>query len=244
FLFGFPYRDMNGAHGKWLVDRKASLKKQYPGAKYFDYVLDRLGIETSLANRVAMADYLDPARFKWGFFVDCFMFPFDNAGMASRNGDLAVYMPLQTKLLTQYARQAGLPSPLPATFGDYLAFVKRSLEENRRRGGVAVKFEAAYFRSLAFGDPGGERVEPIYAKYRAGGVPTPEEYTIFQDFIFRHLIILAAELHLPVHIHTAVGGGDYFSMANGNVMNLENVLRDPKHRATTFVLVHGGVPSD
>ena len=43
-LFGFPFRDMEGAHGKWLVDRKAALKRQHPGSKYFNYVLDKLGI--------------------------------------------------------------------------------------------------------------------------------------------------------------------------------------------------------
>src|SRR5256714_13380591 len=78
-LFGFPFADMKGAHGKWLIDRKAALRKQHAGAAYFNTILDRLGIETSMANRVAMAPYLDPARFKWVFFVDCFMFPFDNA---------------------------------------------------------------------------------------------------------------------------------------------------------------------
>src|SRR3954469_1629016 len=46
FLFAFPYRDMAGAHGKWLVDRKAALKRQFAGTKYFDRILDRLGIET------------------------------------------------------------------------------------------------------------------------------------------------------------------------------------------------------
>jgi predicted TIM-barrel fold metal-dependent hydrolase len=153
-------------------------------------------------------------------------------------------MPLQTKLLRQYAQQAGMPSPLPATFGEYLSFLTRTLEENKRRGGVAVKFEAAYFRSLSFGDPGGEVVAPIYQKYRAGGVPTPDEYTLFQDFIFRHIIIAASELKLPVHIHTSVGGGDYFNLRSVNVLNLEHVVRDPKHRLTTFVLIHGGYPYD
>src|SRR5476649_2984369 len=68
----------------------------------------------------------------------------------------------------------------------------RTLVENQRRGGVAIKFEASYFRSLSFGDPGGETIEPIYRKYHNGGVPTAEEYTRFQDFIFRHLIIAAS----------------------------------------------------
>jgi hypothetical protein len=196
-----------------------------------------------MANRVAMADYLDPARFKWVFFVDCFMFPFDNTALV-RNPDLAVYMPLQTKLLQRYAQQAGMPSALPATFADYLSFLRRTLEENKRRGGVAIKFEAAYFRSLAFGDPAGEIVEPIYRTYRGGGVPTMDEYTLFQDFIFRHLLIVASELKLPVHIHTSAGGGDYFNLRSVNVLNLEPVLRDPKHRSTTFVLIHGGYPFD
>ena len=196
-----------------------------------------------MANRVAMAPYLDPARFKWVFFVDCFMFPFDNTGMAS-NPDLAVYMPLQTKLLQRYAQELGMPSALPESFRDYLFFLVHSLEENKRRGGVAVKFEASYFRSLSFGDPWGETVEPIYRKYRNGGVPTPAEYTLFQDFIFRHIIIAAAELELPVHIHTSAGGGDYFNISGVNVLNLEQVVRDPKHRQTTFVLSHGGYPRD
>src|SRR5439155_275168 len=162
-LFGFPYADMNGAHAKWLVDKKAALKRQRAGAAYFNAVLDQLGIETSMANRVAMAPYLDPARFKWVFFVDCFMFPFDNSALAAKNGDEAVYMPLQTKLVQQYAQRVGVSWP-PASFGDYLAFLKASLEENKRRGGVAVKFEAAYFRSLSFGDPGSELAELIYRK--------------------------------------------------------------------------------
>lgn len=90
----------------------------------------------------------------------------------------------------------------------------------------------------------GEVVEPIYAKYRAGGVPSMAEYKTFQDFIFRHLIILAGELHLPVHIHSSVGGGDYFDIRGVNVLNLENVLRDPQYLRTTFVLIHGGYPYD
>jgi predicted TIM-barrel fold metal-dependent hydrolase len=66
----------------------------------------------------------------------------------------------------------------------------------------------------------------------------------FQDFIFRHLIIAAAALKLPVHIHTSFGGGDYFNLRGVNVLNLEHVVRDPKHRLTTFVLIHGGYPYD
>jgi len=242
-LFGFPFADMKGAHGQWLVDNKAALKKQRAGAAYFDAILDRLGIETSMANRVEMAPYLDPARFKWVFFVDCFMFPFDNAALAARNGDEAVYMPLQTKLRLKYAREIGVAG-LPPSLAGYLDFVARSLAANQKRGGVAVKFEASYFRSLAFDDPPREAAAAIYEKYRGGGAPSFDDYKIVQDVVFRHIVAEAGRLHLPVHIHTSVGGGDYFSIRGVNVVNLENVLRDPRYLTTTFVLIHGGYPLD
>ncbi len=242
-LFGFPYADLAGPHAQWLVDRKASMRAQYPGPRYFDWVLDRIGIETSMANRVAMAPYLDPARFRWVFFADSFMFPFDNAGLASRNPDEAVYMPLQTKMLKRWERQLGVAA-LPGTYDQYLAFVTRALEDARRRGGVAAKFEASYFRSLAFGDPPHDEVARTYEKYRGGGIPSAAGYTGFQDAVFRHIVTEAGRLHLPVHIHSSAGGGDYFHISGVNVVNLENILRDPRYGRTVFVLIHGGYPFD
>ncbi len=152
-------------------------------------------------------------------------------------------MPLQTKLRRQYEQQLRLQA-LPATFADYLAFVSRSLEANQKRGGVAVKFEAAYFRSLAFDDPSRDAALAVYEKYRRGGLPAADEYKTFQDFVFRHIVSEAGRLRLPVHIHTSVGGGDYFNLRGVNVLNLESVLRDPRYAATTFVLIHGGYPFD
>ena len=49
-------------------------------------------------------------------------------------------------------------------------------------------------------------------------------------------------MHLPVHIHSAVGIGDYFNLSQSNIMNLESVLRDPRYRSTMFVMIHGGYP--
>jgi predicted TIM-barrel fold metal-dependent hydrolase len=56
------------------------------------------------------------------------------------------------------------------------------------------------------------------------------------------LIDQAGKLKLPVHFHSAVGIGDYFSLRNGNPLNLENVLRDPRYSNVKFVLIHGGYP--
>jgi hypothetical protein len=239
-LFGYPYEDFKPEHAKWLAERKKAAEQSKTPA-YFDGILDKLNVETCLANRAFMAAYLDPQRFHWVFFGDSFFYPFDNRGQAAASPDMAVYVPLQENMLSRYKEQMGVKQ-LPADLAGYEDFVRRTLRDNQKRGGVAMKFEAAYFRSLYFSDPPRERAESIYAKYRAEGVPPAEEYRLFQDYIFRVLVDQAGKLNLPMHFHTAVGIGDYFSLRQGNVLNLENVLRDPRYKNVTFVLVHGGWP--
>jgi hypothetical protein len=239
-LFDYPYADMTEGHMRWLGERSAAAE-QAPGTAYFDSILDKCNIEASVANRVAMPRYLDPKRFRWVFFVDSFLFPFDNRRITTSNPDEGVYIPLQEKVLHRYMQQAGI-TQLPPTFDGYLTFVTHVLEQNKQRGGIAEKFEAAYFRSLHFEDPPREAAAAVYTRYRTGGTPSATEYTTFQDYIFRYLAREGGRLHLPVHIHTAVGEGDYFSLIRGNVLNLENVLKDPRYLTTTFVLIHGGYP--
>src|SRR5689334_20070634 len=92
-LFGYPYDDFKPAHAKWLIDKKKAAEAAGSTA-YWDSILDKMNIETCLANRVALAPYLDPKRFHWVFFVDAFLFPFDNRNLIAKNGDMAVYIPL------------------------------------------------------------------------------------------------------------------------------------------------------
>jgi len=77
-LFGYPYADLSPDHAKWLLDKKNDLKKQLTGTSYFDSILDKINIESSVANRAMMPDYLDAKRFPWVFFGDSFMWPFNN----------------------------------------------------------------------------------------------------------------------------------------------------------------------
>jgi hypothetical protein len=239
-LFGYPYDDLKPEHAKWLAEHKKAAENS-GDTKYFDTILDKLNVETCLANRAIMAPYLDTARFHWVFFVDSFLFPFDNAERTASTPDMGVYIPLQEKMLGRYKKQAGI-SGLPVDLAGYEEFVRRTLADNQKNGGVAMKFEAAYFRSLYFADPPREKAAAVYDKYHAGGVATPEEYKLFQDYIFRVLIDQAGKLQLPVHFHSAIGIGDYFSLRQGHVLNLENVLRDARYKNVTFVLLHGGWP--
>lgn len=241
-LWGYPYDDFSAEHAKWLIQKKAEMRKQYPGTAYFNMMLDKLNIDLGVANRAMMADYLDPKRFPWVFFADSFLWPFDNSKERARNGDQQIYIPLQEKMLKRWMQQERL-SALPAGFGDYLKFVSQVLEDNRKnKGGIAMKFEVAYFRPLHFSDPPREQAEAIYKKYAKGGVPSEAEYRTFQDFIFRYLITEGGRLTLPVHVHSAVGIGDYFNISESNIMQLENILRDPRYSSTIFVMIHGGYP--
>jgi uncharacterized protein len=116
-LFGYPYEDFQPEHAKWLIEKKKAAEAS-GGTAYWDSILDKLKFETCLANRVALAPYLDPKRFHWVFFVDSFLFPFDNHGQTARNGDMGVYVPLQEKVLQRYMKQEGA-SGLPADLAGY-----------------------------------------------------------------------------------------------------------------------------
>src|SRR2546425_11030762 len=185
-LFGYPYDDLSPDHAKWLIQKKAELKSAQ-GKAYFSNILDKLNIERGVANRAMMADYLDPRRFPWVFFADSFLWPFNNERERSRNPDEQVYIPLQEKMLHRWMQQEAVDK-LPADFAGYLAFASRALEDNQKKGGIAMKFEVAYFRPTKFSDPTREEAEDVYQRFIAGGIPSEQEYRTFQDYIFRFLM--------------------------------------------------------
>jgi hypothetical protein len=131
-LFNYPYNDFSREQADWLVQKKAELRKQHPGTGYFDMILDKLNIEQGVANRAMMADYLDPKRFVCVFFVDSFMFPFNNEQLTRRNPDEQVYIPLQEKMVHRWMKQEGL-TQLPPDFDSYLKFISQTLEDNRKK---------------------------------------------------------------------------------------------------------------
>jgi predicted TIM-barrel fold metal-dependent hydrolase len=211
------------------------------GAGYANWVLDQLGIETMLANRVAMGPGLTPPRFLWVPFEDALMYPLNNTGLAAKNSDRKAFFADEDRLLQRYLKECGY-AEAPALFDDYLKkVVTATLERHKRGGAIAVKFEAAYLRSLEFDDPTLGEAARVYSSSRRAA-PADASYKILQDYIFRYIASECGRLGMAMHLHAAAGAGGYFHVGGANPLGLESVLNDPKLRKTNFVMVHGGWP--
>ena len=239
-LYNYPYNDRAPEHIKELLQSKQKVMQQQ-GDNFPNWVLDQLGIETELANRVAMGRGLQPPRFRWVPFDDALMFPLKNSALSSETPDRKFFFQRETMLLRRYMKDVGRDM-LPTTLAEYdTKVVTPVLEQQKREGAVAIKFEAAYLRSLDFGptEPM-EAVQVIYAHFVKGDVPLKADYTRLQNYLFRYIAREAGRLGLPVHIHTGGGCGSYFMLMGSNPALLETVLNDASLRQTNFVLVHAG----
>ncbi|HEX5411122.1 MAG TPA: amidohydrolase family protein [Terriglobia bacterium] len=238
-LFGYPYNDRSPAHIKELLAAKTRIRRQQ-GDHYPDWVLDHLGIETEMSNRIAMGRGLDPPRFRWVPFDDTVLFPLDNSQLADATPDRKIFFSREGAILSAYLKALGKSEP-PATLDAYLSeVVTPTLESQREAGAVAIKFEAAYLRSLDFEPAAKERAAQVYARWAHAGAPPGADYAILQNYLFRYIAAEAGRLRMPVHIHTGFGCGSYFKLAGSNPLLLESVLDDPALRKTNFVLLHGG----
>jgi len=215
------------------------------GAQYPAWVLDQMGIETMLANRVEMGPSLDAARFRWVAYADALIFPLDNFHLAARNPDRKGFFSLEDQLRGHYLEAVGLRQ-IPATLDEYLArVVTPTLERQKQGGAVGEKFEAAYLRSLAFDSVDRADAARVYGRFAATAAqsaPSEAEYKPLQDFLFRYIAAECGRLGMAVHIHTMAGAGGYFDVTGVNPLNLESVLNDAGLRKTRFVMLHGGWP--
>lgn len=227
-------RALYGAADRAAKQRMAKEK----GAQYPAWTLDRMGVETMLANRVEMGPSIAPPRFRWVPYADALLFPLDTARLAD-TPDRKQFFPLESKLLRSYLDAARLSAP-PATLSGYLArVVTPTLDRQHAGGAVAEKFEAAYLRSLAFDKVDRGAAERVYAQR---GAPDTAAYKLLSDFLFRYIAAECGRLGMAVHLHTMAGAGGYFDISGANPLNLESVLNDPALRKTNFVMVHGGWP--
>ena len=237
-LYGYQYNDRDPAHVRELIAAREKVMREQAD-NFPSWVLDQLGTEYLFANRVAMGRGLNGPRFLWVPFDDALMTPL-NGESVSDTPDRKAFYAREAMILKTYMTTANIAA-LPPTLDEYIAKVLTpTLEQQKKAGAPAIKFEAAYLRSLNFGAPEESDARRIYQRYAKGGAPGKAEVLKVQDFLFRVIAREAGRLGLAVHIHTGTGCGTYFDLAGSNPTQLESVLDDPSLRKTTFVLIHGG----
>lgn len=244
-LYGYPHNDHSPEHVRELLQTKQKVMEQQ-GENFPNWVLDQLGIEVEFSNRVAMGRGLRPPRFRWVPFDDALLLPLNNTNVANETPDRKFFYSREEMLLKRYIKDQNLGA-VPSTLQEYASkVVTPTLESQKRSGAVAIKFEAAYLRSLDFGpiplDQGQYRreSEQIYSRYVKGDVPPTAEYIQLQNYLMRYIAHEAGRLGLPVHFHTGGGCGTYFTLNGSNPVLLDSLLNDPSLRKTNFVLLHGG----
>ena len=238
-LWGYRYQDHAPAHVQTVIAARSLARAQH-GDSYPAWVLDKLNIDVELSNRVAMGRGLNDAHHRWVPFDDALLFPLDNGPLAAQTPDRKFFFSREDMLRSRYMKALGVEA-LPGTLVEYTArVVTPTLEAQKRQGAVAIKFEAAYLRSLDFASASEADAATAYARYAHGGAPDTAEYRHLQDYLFHFVAAEAGRLGLPVHIHTGGGCGGYFYLSGSNPMLLEPVLNDAALRKTTFVLLHAG----
>jgi len=237
-LYGYRYDDLSAAH---MDELRASMQRvaKEQGDKFPEWVLDKIGTEVMVANRIAMGPGLAPPRFRWASYGDALLLPLSTQAERAGNPDYAALYPLEERLLRRYLED--LHATLPQTLDAYLRTVVTPTLERQRNGGcIAVKFEAAYLRRLDFDDPDEAAARSVYAKYARGGEPTHAEYKNLEDYLFRQIAREAGRLGMAVHIHAVEGAGGFYKIAGSDPLLLEPAFNDPALRGTNFVIVHGG----
>lgn len=118
-----------------------------------------------------------------------------------------------------------------ADLDEYLARMESVIVEAKTRGAVALKSALAYDRPLSFQPRKKEDAGRVFGKESI----TPEELTIFGDFIYDEICRLAAKYELPFQNHVGLG-----KLPGTNPMNLVPIIE--RHQNTKFVLFHMGYP--
>lgn len=238
-LYQYPHADLSDAHMNQLRGMMQGVAKAQ-GERFPAWVLDQVGTEVLLTNRVAMGPGLPPPRFRWVSYVDALMLPLSTKAEAVTSPDREKLFPLEDKLLQRYMSNLKV-AKRPETLDAYLkTVVTPTLEAQQKGGCVAVKFEAAYLRALDFEEVLAATASKIYAKYAGGGEPSHADYKALQDFLFRYIAREAGRLGMAVHLHSFEGFGTFFRADGADPLLLESAFNDPTLRKTNFVIVHGG----
>jgi len=212
------------------------------GDNYFDWLLQKAGVDVVLANRVSMTPGLRAPHFLWVPYDDALLIPLNNDALKHVNPDRVALFNMEEQVRQRYLDESGVKA-IPPTLDEYLQkVVFPTLQRQKQAGAVAVKFEAAYLRALDFAPAPHDAAAAVYRQSVGGPTPAAADYKTLQDFLFHEIAAEAGRMGLAVHIHTGAGCGQFFNDPGSDPMLLSAVFNDPSLRKTNFVILHGGSP--
>lgn len=240
-LYGYRYDDQAPEHVRELIAAREKVMREQSD-NFANWVIGRINTRVMFANRVAMGRGLAAPRFRWVPYDDALLFPFNNTYMAD-TPDRKFFFSREEMLLKRYLNDLQITA-VPKTFDEYVRrVIVPTLERQKQKGAVALKFEVAYLRQLDFWPVPEDAAQTLYGEFATTGVPPVKvQYLALQNAIFRRIAIEAGRLGLPIHTHTGAGCGRYFQVAGSNPILMESFLNDPALNRTNFVFIHGAWP--
>ena len=200
---------------------------------------DHLDYTHTLVN-MNQQDRTDGRRLRWVPHASVFLYPVAARHLMERSPSHEADIAEAQKDLHRFLAEANLKT-VPSDLPGYVKFVDDTLSRWQMEGAVAVKFSEAYLRTLRIADVPEQRAAVLYARGQKEALAR-EEYIELQDFLWRHILLKAGELSLPVHIHSSLGVPPFLRALESDVRNLEDVFTDPRFFKTPVVLIHGGGP--
>jgi uncharacterized protein len=153
-LYGFSPSTVTKELVHELVQVKRRIRREQAD-NYPTWVLDKIGVEAMLANRVVMDRSLPVPRFRWVPYVDALMFPLSNEEVRKARPDLVTSYGSLERLLKTHLTDLGL-SRLPPSLEGYLTRVGYPYDgtpEAWRRSGGQIPYSlcahAGYFKSVS-----------------------------------------------------------------------------------------------
>lgn len=210
-----------GAHGYWM--------------DHLDHTLT----DVALVNQSAR-DGTDGKRLRWVPYASTLLYPLPADHLKERSPAHREEIAEIQKDLNGLLEEADLREA-PRELAGYRRFIDAALRRWKAGGAVAVKFTDAYLRTLRIADVDEQRAAALYSKGRDAAL-SRDEYLAVQDYLWRHVLLEAGTLNLPVHIHSSLGVPPFLRTLESDVRNLEDVLADPRFFGTPVVLIHGGGP--
>jgi uncharacterized protein len=182
----------------------------------------------------------DGKRLRWVPHATILLYPLTAEHLIARSPSHKVDIEEARKHLHELFQAAGFNEP-PLDLPTYVQFIDNTLRQWQKQGAVAIKFWDAYLRTLRIADVPASEATATYAKGRKMAV-SRDEYLSLQDYLWRHILLEAGKIRLPVHIHSSFGVPPFLRTLDSDVRNLEDVLTDPMFFDTPVVLIHGGAP--